>query len=101
LKAPKGLLLPLQKKHVFALAKEGFTSSGNIAVQLHQAPRACMLVVAIAKEARVCPCKRRLYQFGKHSSTAKGPRACMLFLFLLRKNKKSTCPLKALPVRET
>ena len=26
-----------------------------------------MLVVAIAKGARVCPCKRRLYQFGKHS----------------------------------
>ena len=23
---------------------------------------ACMLVVAIAKEARVCPCKRRRYQ---------------------------------------
>jgi len=38
-----------------------------------------MLVVAIAKKARVCPCKRRLYQFGKLSSS--GNIAVQRFFF--------------------
>jgi len=43
-----------------------------------------MLVVAIAKEARVCPCKRRLYQ-------------CMLVVAIA---KEARVPWKALPAKK-